>query len=177
MNKKFLLLDRDGVINVERKNYVLNWAEFRFKNDFISNAARLAEMFKYILIVTNQRCVGKGLITLLDLDEIHDKMIADIELVGGRVNKVYSATGLSDLDFMRKPNTGMMDQIKKDFPDFLPELAIMVGNRQSDMRFAKRCGICAVHYTENNTEEKISSNLWDFSITDWFNFNYKILNK
>lgn len=176
MNKKFLLLDRDGVINVERKNYVLNWDEFRFKNDFISNAARLAEMFEYILVVTNQRCVGRGLIGLRDLDKIHGKMISEIEMVGGRVNKVFSATGVSDLDPMRKPNTGMMDQINKYFPNFKPNQAIMVGNRQSDMKFAKRCGICAVHYTEHATEEKIPPSLWDFSIPDWFDFNFKILN-
>jgi D-glycero-D-manno-heptose 1,7-bisphosphate phosphatase len=176
MNKKFLLLDRDGVINVERKNYVLNWDEFRFKKDFISNAERLARMFEYILVITNQRCVGRGLISLSDLEEIHVKMISEIETVGGRVNKVFSATGLSDLDPMRKPNTGMMKQIKKYFPNFKPNQAVMVGNRQSDMKFAKQCGICAVHYTEHETEEKIPPSLWDFSIPNWFDFNCKIMN-
>ena len=73
VSQNFLLLDRDGVINEERKNYVLNWDQFIFKTDFIENVRVLSDYFQKILVVTNQSCVGKGLITKIELENIHKK--------------------------------------------------------------------------------------------------------
>ena len=55
-----LFLDRDGVINVKRDNdYVKNWEEFVFINGSIKAISRLTKVFGRIIIVTNQRGVGK----------------------------------------------------------------------------------------------------------------------
>ena len=66
-----LLLDRDGVINVLRPNdYVKCWEEFVFLPGVLETLARFARTAKHIFIVTNQRGVGKGIMTeqaLLDV--------------------------------------------------------------------------------------------------------------
>lgn len=59
-----LLLDRDGVINVLRPNdYVKCWEEFVFLPGVLETLARFARTAKHIFIVTNQRGVGKGIMT------------------------------------------------------------------------------------------------------------------
>ena len=59
-----LFLDRDGVINVEKKNeYVLHWDEFIFMPGVKEALQILNPLFDVIVIVTNQKCIGKKLLT------------------------------------------------------------------------------------------------------------------
>ena len=137
-----LLLDRDGVINVHRPgNYVKKWSEFQFVDGFLSFISEYSKSFKHIFVVTNQRCVGKGIITDETLCEIHEKMVDEIKKVGGRIDKIYCCTAILDSDERRKPNIGMFKEIMKDFPDVVPQKCIMLGDMKSDMLFAERCGI------------------------------------
>ncbi len=140
-----LLLDRDGVINVHRPNdYVKCWSEFQFTEGFLDFISKRSNQFDYIFVVTNQRCVGRGIVTEEALREIHAKMVAEIRKAGGRIDKIYCCTAVSDSDDRRKPNTGMFDDILHDWPDIEPKKCIMVGDMDSDMLFAKRCGIKGV---------------------------------
>ena len=137
-----LLLDRDGVINVHRPgDYVKNWSEFQFVEGFLSFISEYSKSFKHIFVVTNQRCVGKGIITDEILREIHEKMVDEIKKVGGRIDDIYCCTAILDSDERRKPNIGMFKEIMRDFPDVVPQNCIMLGDMESDMLFAERCGI------------------------------------
>ena len=74
-----LLLDRDGTINKLRPNdYVKSWEEFEFLPLFLSFAKSIGEKFERIFIVTNQRGVGKGLMTEDDLNNIHNRMCDEL---------------------------------------------------------------------------------------------------
>ena len=71
-----LFLDRDGVINEKRENdYVKNLDEFSFTNGALDAISRLSVVFGKIIVVTNQRGVGKGLMTELQLISIHNYLI------------------------------------------------------------------------------------------------------
>ena len=84
-----LLLDRDGVINVHRPNdYVKCWSEFQFIEGFLDFISEWSNQFDHIFVVTNQRCVGKGIVTEEALQEIHSKMVEEIENAGGRIDKI-----------------------------------------------------------------------------------------
>src|SRR5438045_5290470 len=88
-----LFLDRDGVINGEKKDeYVLRLEEFVFFEGVLQALKILNEVFGLIVIVTNQKGVGKGLMTLDDLHSIHDYMMREIESHGGRIDKFYYCT-------------------------------------------------------------------------------------
>lgn len=140
-----LLLDRDGTINVHLVNdYVKNWSDFEFMPGFLDIVPDLTKHFKYIFIVTNQRGIGKGLFTELDLKDIHKHMIDVIQLRGGRIDGIYYSTAISDLDIRRKPNRGMFDDILKDYPDINPSSCLMIGDGDVDMIFARNCGICGM---------------------------------
>jgi len=74
-----LFLDRDGVINHEKEgSYVFHYGEFDFYADTKQALRILASRFGRIVVVTNQRGVGKGLMTTEDLQDIHGKMVAEI---------------------------------------------------------------------------------------------------
>ena len=133
-----LFLDRDGVINRLRPNdYVKNWEEFEFMPGMLDRLARWSGRFRRILVVTNQRGVGKGIMSLDDLNRIHDRMIEEIEHHGGRIDRVYFCTALSPDDPNRKPQTGMAQQARIDFPDIDFARSLMIGDSESDRQFAR----------------------------------------
>jgi histidinol-phosphate phosphatase family protein len=133
-----LFLDRDGVINRLRPNdYVKCWEEFEFLPGVFEAFAKWNKHFRHIIVVTNQRGVGKGLMTENDLNEIHSRMITEIEKHGGRIDKIYYCTALNDDDVNRKPNIGMALQAKHDFPDIDFSKSLMIGDSEGDMKFAE----------------------------------------
>jgi len=143
-----LFLDRDGVINEENiGSYITNWDEFMFCEGSLAALQQLSEMFGRVVVVTNQRGVGKGIMTLADLKLIHNNMIAQVKTAGGRIDRVYACTALEDQDHNRKPNPGMAFQARHDFADIDFKRSIMVGNAMSDMEFGKRTGMHTVFLT------------------------------
>jgi histidinol phosphatase-like enzyme len=77
-----LFLDRDGVINVNKpESYVFNTKEFIFCEGALEAIARVSKVFGKVIVITNQRGVGKGLMTEEDLQEIHSYMKEKIEKV------------------------------------------------------------------------------------------------
>lgn len=137
-----LFLDRDGVINYEKKNdYIRNKDEFRFYEGTPAVIASLSKQFKHLIIVTNQKGIGKGLMSENDLQSIHTHMLEAIEAAGGRIDGIYFCKDLADDSPNRKPQAGMAFQAKQDFPDIEFSKSIMVGNRLSDMAFGRNAGI------------------------------------
>lgn len=122
-------------------DYVKSWQEFRFNPGFLDFIGRYASRFKHIFIVTNQRGVGKGLMTMEQLDDIHSRMLAGIAKAGGRIDHIYLCTATDDSDPMRKPNRGMALQAMKDYPDVTMERSLMIGDQPSDRLFADNCGM------------------------------------
>jgi histidinol-phosphate phosphatase family protein len=141
-----LFLDRDGVINRLRPNdYVKSWDEFEFMPGILNALAKWNRHFKHIIIVTNQRGVGRGLMTENDLVNIHSRMIGEIEEHNGRIDKIYYCTSISADDINRKPNIGMAWQAKRDFPDIDFSKSLMIGDSESDRQFAEKTGIKMIH--------------------------------
>jgi histidinol-phosphate phosphatase family protein len=148
-----LFLDRDGVINLHYPNdYVKRWDEFYFLEGVMDAIKRLSEIFRRIIIVTNQQGVGKALMTEEDLQFIHDEMLKEVRKYGGRIHAIYSAIDLVEKDIkqLRKPNTGMAKRAKKDFPEIDFTKAIMVGDNITDMQFGKSTGMVTVFVGDKN---------------------------
>lgn len=140
-------MDRDGVINLLYPNdYVKKWEEFYFLEGALEGLKKLSEIFKRILIVTNQQGVGKGLMTQEDLQYIHGEMLKEVRKYGGRIHAIYAATDLieNDKNLMRKPQIGMALKAKKDFVEIDFGKCIMVGDSVSDMQFGKGAGMLTV---------------------------------
>jgi histidinol-phosphate phosphatase family protein len=148
-----LFIDRDGVVNHEKKeDYILNWNEFRFYDGTIEAMKILASIFPTIVMVTNQRGVGKELMTLADLEDIHTNMKAAISEGAGRIDTIYYCTSLDNNCYERKPNPGMAHLAQKDFPHIDFSKSIIIGNKLSDMMFGRNAGMYTIYVDTTNPE-------------------------
>lgn len=169
-----LFLDRDGVINQRIPNaYVRHPREFEFLPGTLGALAVFEPIFSRIIIVTNQQGVGKGLMTEQDLGKVHEFMRFNIEEHGGRIDAIYACTELASLNpHCRKPNPGMGEQAKAQFPDIDFSRSVMVGDSISDIQFGKNLGMKTV-FLEGKLEDEvrihdyhpdlICEDLWVFS--------------
>jgi len=148
-----LFIDRDGVINHEKKeDYILNWEEFRFYEGVEKAFQKLAGKFGKIIIVSNQRGVGKQLMTEHDLRTIHQNMQNAIEAAGGRIDKIYYCTSTDNNHPDRKPNPGMAFHAKNYFDSIDLSRSVIIGNKPSDMLFGKNAGIYSVFLATTNPD-------------------------
>lgn len=143
--KKTLFLDRDGVINRENEgDYIKSVSEFEFLPGALEAIAIAAQHFDYIFIATNQRGIGREVMTVPDLDAIHAHMLTAIQAAGGKIDNIYYAPSPDKKHPYRKPNIGMATHAKEDFPDIDFEHALMIGNNISDMVFGRMAGMKTV---------------------------------
>jgi len=163
INKSWtLFLDRDGVINHDTPNdYVRNADQFRFYDDVLKALSYFHQKFGRIIVVTNQRGVGRGLMTEEDLLLIHEKMLLDVDDSGGKIDKVYYCTSMDNDHPNRKPNPGMAIDARKDFPEIDFSRAVIVGNNLSDMGFGRNAGIYTVFVRTTNPEVTLPHPLID----------------
>jgi D-glycero-alpha-D-manno-heptose 1-phosphate guanylyltransferase len=151
-----LFLDRDGVINDERVGeYVLHWKQFIFSKGVLEVFKKLSDVFGRIIIISNQRGVGKGLMKEEDLQSIHLEMQREVEIVKGKIDRIYYCTEKDDRYYFRKPNPGMAYQAVKDLPDIDLLKSVMVGNKPSDMRFGRYAGMFTVFVKTTNPGQVI----------------------
>lgn len=168
-----LFLDRDGVINKEKVGgYILSWREFVFEEGGVEALRILAGLFGRIIIVTNQRGVGKGYMSQRDLDEIHYYMRAIIEREGGRIDAIYACTEVSEESPCRKPQIGMALWAKRDFPEIDFRRSVMVGNSERDMLFGRALGMHTVWIastapspTPIDLSDEIFPSLWQWALS------------
>lgn len=153
-NEWTLFLDRDGVINKELVgDYIKSWNEFHFTEGSLEAIAALSKLFDRIFIVTNQAGIGKGLMTLETLEEIHTNMLQAITTAGGRIDRIYFCPSTDNKHINRKPNPGMALQAKQDFPEIDLKKSMMVGNMPNDMWFGRKFGAFTV-YLPTRPDEK-----------------------
>ena len=153
-----LFLDRDGVINSRLfGDYVKSIDDFHFENGVFEFLNFANKHFHKIIVVTNQQGVGKGIMSVSDLDKIHFFMIQSIENHGGRIDDIYCATNLKDAqNNIRKPESFMGYQAKNDYPTIDFNKSIMIGDTNSDILFGKKLGMKTILV-------KSQENVWEQS--------------
>lgn len=149
-----LFIDRDGVINEEKhEDYIHTWDEFRFYPYAKMALKTFAQKFGKIIVVTNQRGIGKGLTKLEDVEMIHKNMEQEVLEAGGRIDKIYFCPDIENENPDRKPNAGMGLQALKDFPGIDLGKSVMIGNTLSDMEFGRNLGVAATIFVSTTRPE------------------------
>lgn len=167
-----LFLDRDGVINVRlMADYVKNVQEFEFIEGSLDALVKLHALFQRMVVVTNQQGIGKGIMTEADLREVHQYMLKAVEQEGGKIDQVYHCPELAASNALcRKPNIGMAEAAKKDFPEINFTKSIMVGDSLSDLEFGKRAKMLTVYISEEQNKPEMA----DFQFASLFEFYEEI---
>ena len=135
-----VFLDRDGVINENRADYVKSVAEVEFIPGALESLARLARRPWPIVLVTNQSAVGRGLLTLETLEAIHAHMLHHIRAAGGRLDGIYFCPHHPEFQCVcRKPAPGMLLQAAAELNIDL-RASVLIGDNAPDVGVARAVG-------------------------------------
>ena len=137
-----MFFDRDGVVNRSPgAGYVLSIDAFHL-NDGVGDLLRSIHDAGWIaVLVTSQRCVGKGMINIDGLETIHASMQEELlDHDGSNFDAIYAFTGLLGTKSWEKPNPTMIDQACIDH-SIDPLRSIMIGDRDRDIEMAQRAGV------------------------------------
>ncbi|MFN2116622.1 MAG: D-glycero-beta-D-manno-heptose 1,7-bisphosphate 7-phosphatase [Candidatus Promineifilaceae bacterium] len=138
---KGIFLDRDGVIIENRADYVRSWMDVEFIPGAIEALVRLSTMPYKIVVVTNQSAVGRGIITIEEVEMINEQIMNAIRQKGGRVDAYYLCPHAPEEECScRKPEPGMLLAAADDLQIDLQK-SIMVGDALTDIQAGKRAGI------------------------------------
>ena len=137
---KYIILDRDGVINYDSNFYIKSPDEWNAIPGSLEAMAQLNRAGYHILIATNQSGVARGYYDLETLDQIHEKMQRELAAVGGVVDEIFFCPHHPDEKCpCRKPQPGMFYQMQKKYNLDLSEI-FFIGDNYSDVQVANVVG-------------------------------------
>lgn len=148
-----IFLDRDGVINrkAPEGQYITRWEDFHFLPGIAEGIASLNHAGFRVVVVTNQRCVAKGLISEPELKSLHERMLKTLEGKGAIVEAVFYCPHDSEARCdCRKPEPGMLQQAARALELELKS-SWMIGDSESDVEAGRRAGSKTVLLTGNIT--------------------------
>jgi D-glycero-D-manno-heptose 1,7-bisphosphate phosphatase len=142
MNKA-AFLDRDGVINRKAQTedeYITRWEEIRIIPGVVEAIALLNRAGFRVIVVSNQRCVAKGLLTTAELDAIHQRMCHELGAVGAKIDAVYYCPHEEQPPCScRKPEPGMLFAAAAEHHVDLAS-SWMIGDSEKDVQAGRSAG-------------------------------------
>ena len=140
---KLVLLDRDGVINHDvGAPGVTSKSQFQLHDDVGAAIAKLKQRGCRVVVITNQSCVGMGLLEPKGLNEIHEEMqrLLQEEDADATLDQIYFCTAVDNDNPRKKPNPGMLIEAYSDWNIDASE-TVIIGDTLTDMQAAKAGGI------------------------------------
>lgn len=135
-----VFLDRDGVINRDRLDYVKSWEEFEFLPNSLEGLRALAQTPYAIVIISNQSGIGRGLLSEDTLQEMHHRMMDRIHAAGGRIDAIYYCPHVPEAGCTcRKPAAGLFFQAAREL-DLDLAASWAIGDSYRDAEAANRAG-------------------------------------
>lgn len=140
-SKRCVFFDRDGVVNISPgKGYVLSWEQFEFTpgiQDILQYAR--ARNWQTVLI-TSQRCVGKGLMAAAELEQIHSEMQSLLRRSGAEFDAIYAYTETPDCPHLPKPDPEMLLTASKELGIDLAQ-SWVIGDSDRDIVMGRAAGL------------------------------------
>ena len=138
--QRFVILDRDGVINHDSVTYIKTPEEWRPLEGSLKAIAALTDAGYLVAVITNQSGVGRGLLSEAMLKRIHAKMRSAIEAAGGHIAGIYYCPHRSNEGCdCRKPATGLLYRLEEELRFPLAGTPL-IGDKGSDLELARRVG-------------------------------------
>ena len=147
--KKAVFLDRDGVINENRIDYVKNTNELKIF-DFVGSAiTKLKSMGFLVVVVTNQSAINRGLTTEKLVNEIHDEIQKYLKNYETVIDRFYFCPHKpNEKCNCRKPRPGLLEKAILEI-GIEPNKSWMIGDNDSDITAGIEVG-CQTIKLDNN---------------------------
>jgi D-glycero-D-manno-heptose 1,7-bisphosphate phosphatase len=134
--RPLIVLDRDGVINRDSESFIKSPDEWIAIPGSPEAIGRLNEVGFTVIVATNQSGIGRGLLSLKTLENIHDKMKATLANASGHLDAIYFCPHEPDAECdCRKPKPGLLQQIMNGYNCSASEL-IIIGDSLRDLEAA-----------------------------------------
>lgn len=134
------LLDRDGVINRERSDYVKSWDELELLPGALEALRLMATDGWPILVITNQSAIGRGIISAEQVELIHARLQKQVAEAGGRIDAFFICPHHPDVHCdCRKPQPGLLTQAADAFALDL-SMCTFIGDSLTDLQAAEHAG-------------------------------------
>jgi len=157
LQKRFVILDRDGVINHDSPLYIKSPDEWRPIEGSLKAISALVQAGIEIAVITNQSAIGRGLISEETLKNIHTKMTQAVEQAGGRIAAIYYCPHHpNDGCACRKPALGMLKRLEIEHGVLVDGIPL-IGDKLIDIELAKRAGARPILVRTGYGEESLSS--------------------
>lgn len=163
----FVILDRDGVINYDSREYIKSPEEWLPIPGSLGAIAKLNKHGFRVLVATNQSGIARGYYDTEMLDRIHEKFMAALAGEGGYVDEIFFCPHHPDEQCdCRKPKTGLIEQIQSKYPIHLPD-TFFVGDSVGDMLAAQAMG-CKPLLVRTGNGEYVLSHHPEFQVIPHF---------
>lgn len=115
-SSRFIILDRDGVINEDSDTYIKCPEEWNPIPGSLEAIARFTQNGYRVVVITNQSGIARGLFNLTTLERIHDKMQEAVYGSGGSIDDIFFCPHMpEDLCECRKPKPGLFYTFAKKY--------------------------------------------------------------
>lgn len=141
--RRFVLIDRDGTINVE-KHYLSDPDQLELIPGTAEAIRALRKAGFGVAIITNQSGIARGYFDLARLEQIHARLREILAAEGAQVDGIYICPhGPDDDCTCRKPLPGMIEQAVAEH-GFDPRQAVMIGDKEADVELGRGVGATAI---------------------------------
>jgi D-glycero-D-manno-heptose 1,7-bisphosphate phosphatase len=148
--RKYVFLDRDGVINTRMPpgDYVKSWSEFSFLPGAKEAMKLLTEYGYEIYVISNQAGIGRGMMKEGTLWEIHNNMERELAQAGAKITAMYYCPHKTEDNCeCRKPKPGMLFKAAIEHQIDLPR-ATFIGDDERDIEAGRAAGAKTMLLTE-----------------------------
>jgi len=134
-----IFLDRDGVLNDELGDYVWTPERFCISAGVPESLARLKAAGYYLIVVTNQAGIAKGLYGRADVLACHELLQ---QASGYKLDALYFSENHPSVSesIFRKPDSGMLEKAIARFR-LDPARCWIVGDRARDLEAGAKVGV------------------------------------
>jgi len=153
---KLVILDRDGVINYNRDDFVKSADECVPIPGSIDAVARLYKAGFIPVIATNQSGLARGKFDLDDLEAMHEKLTGLVEEQEAELGAIFYCPHAPDDNCKcRKPKAGMVDAIEAEF-NISAEGCYFIGDSLRDLQAAMTKGCKPILVKTGNGEKTLA---------------------
>ena len=149
--KKAVFLDRDGTINIDEHGYISKPEDFVLYPYAAEAISILNKLDCHIFVISNQSGIARGYYSFEELEEIHQKMLSELEGSGAQITEIFISPYHKDGKVEpyniehedRKPGLGLFKQALQKH-SFSIKNSFMIGDKYSDIAFGRKAGLITI---------------------------------